>query len=114
MNLKTKAAYKIELAAFTKAMALKDWPSAWLHIERAHILGQYFVIPHLETHWLMFGLAFKTKNYQEILAQIPRLLLAAPGSLTGKAPKGNPGSGRVGIFTPSPTPEDLLEILESK
>lgn len=30
MNLKTKAAYKIELEAFTKAMALKDWPSAWL------------------------------------------------------------------------------------
>lgn len=114
MNSKTKTAYQVELQVFSKALSNKDWPTAWKHIERAHILGQYYVIPHLETHWLMLSLAIKTLNYKEILSQIPRLILAAPGSITGKAPKGNPGSGRIGIFTPSEIPEDLLEILEVK
>lgn len=112
MNPKIKKAYQIEIKSFTDAVATKDWTAAWFHVERAHILGQYFVVPHIETHWLMFGLALKSANYKEMLAQIPRLLLAAPGSLTGKAPKGNPGSSRVGIFTPSETPEDLSRILD--
>lgn len=59
----------------------------------------------------MLSLAFRTLNFKELLAQIPRLFLAAPGSLTGKAPKGNPGSSRVGIFTPHGVPEDLAKIL---
>lgn len=114
MNKKIRHAYKLEIKDFSNAIANKNYPAAWSHLERAHILGQYFVVPHLETHWLMMTLAFKTLNYREMFAQVPRLLLAAPGSLTGKAPKGNPGSGRIGIFTPNEIPKDLIEILESK
>lgn len=111
MSPHVKEAYRAELAAFSNSMNIKDWAAAWVHIERAHILGQYFVVPHLETHWLMLLLALKTFDFKEAAAQIPRLILAAPGSLTGKAPQGNPGSGRVGIFTPQEVPEDLRKVL---
>jgi len=67
-------------------------------LEEAHIISQPYAWPHLYVHWEMFLLAFKHKNWKEVIGQIPRLILAIPGSLTGKAPKGNVGSTRMGIF----------------
>lgn len=111
MNEALKSKYQNEIALYQETLQTQNYSASWNHLERAHILGQYFIIPHVETHWLMFLLAIRTANLKELIAQIPRLILAAPGSMTGKAPKGNPGSARVGIFTPCEIPEDLRSYL---
>ena len=70
-------------------------------LEEAHILSQPYAWPHLYVHWEMFLLALEFRNWRELAGQIPRLILAIPGSLSGKAPKGNVGSTKMGIFEES-------------
>jgi len=67
-------------------------------LEDEHVRIQLKAIPHFIVHWKMLMLALKFKQWNEFLGQIPRLILAIPGSLTGKAPKGNIGSTKMGIF----------------
>jgi hypothetical protein len=59
----------------------------------------------------MFGLAWRRRDLRELFGQLPRLLLAAPGSWTGRAPRGNTGGADVGIFTPMEIPPDLSALL---
>lgn len=70
-------------------------------LEEAHIQSQPSWLRHFKVHWQMFKLALKYGDRKEAIGQIPRLLLAIPGSLLGKAPKGNVGSTRMGIFKSS-------------
>lgn len=76
----------------------QDYHQAMAHLEEAHILSQPHAWPHFYVHWKMFSLAYEFSQRKEYLGQIPRLILAIPGSLTGRAPKGNVGSTRMGIF----------------
>lgn len=103
--------FKLELSLARLAENASDFETAWKHLARAHIIGQYFAGPHLLTHVLMFRLGFKTQNLTEIFGQIPRLILAAPGSWFKKAPKGNTGLSNVGIFQPLAIPDDLKQLL---
>lgn len=103
--------FNLELSLARLAEKSSDFKTAWKHLARAHIIGQYFAGPHLLTHVLMFRLGCKTHNLSEILGQIPRLILAAPGSWFKKAPKGNTGLSNVGIFQPLEIPDDLKQLL---
>lgn len=87
-----------KLAEAHRLKSSKGYSAALLILEEAHILSQPSAIPHLHVHWRMFLLAFEFKQWSEVLGQIPRLMLAVPGSLLGKAPKGNVGSTKMGIF----------------
>lgn len=111
MNPKAREHFNLELSLSRLAEKSNDYETAWKHLARAHILGQYFAWPHVQTHLLMFRLGFKTHNTKEILGQIPRLILAAPGSWLKRAPKGNTGLSNVGIFQPMEIPDDLKKIL---
>lgn len=85
---------------------------AWGHLERAHVLSQAHAWPHVHVHARMLGFAVRRVDLRELLGQLPRLLLAAPGSWTGRAPRGNTGGARVGIFTPMSIPADLQRLLD--
>lgn len=111
MNTKMEAFLKAELEASAAAEASGDVATAWRALERAHILSQAFAVAHTGVHWAMFRFAFRRRDVREMLGQLPRLLLAAPGSLLGRAPLGNTGGANVGIFEPMPIPEDLHEKL---
>lgn len=76
----------------------KPYDERLLLLEDAHLLSQPYALPHFMVHWQMFKLAFANKQWREVFGQIPRLLLAMPGSWLGKAPKGNVGSTKMGIF----------------
>lgn len=76
----------------------KSYAKALAFLEEAHILSQLYAIPHFYVHWEIFLLAFKHNEFNEVFGQIPRLILAIPGSLLGLAPKGNLGSTKMGIF----------------
>lgn len=112
MSPKVKIHFESELAQALDFIRSKDLESAWTALARAHILGQFDAIPHLRVHWHMFRLGLLSLNVQEIAGQIPRMILAIPGSITGKAPKGNTGLSNVGIFQPMDVPEDLQMILQ--
>lgn len=113
MNNKLKQFYAVEINNFLNALKEQRILDAWKSLERAHILGQFFWKEHFYIHILMFTLSLKTFNFKEAVGQISRLLLAIPGSLLRKAPKGNVGTIRVGIFKPMSIPDDLKKILDS-
>ncbi len=75
-----------------------DYIKSLTLLEEEHVRVQLQAWPHFNNHWKMLKLALKFRVWDEFIGQIPRLILAIPGSLTGKAPKGNVGSTRMGIF----------------
>ncbi|CAM3965815.1 DUF3703 domain-containing protein [Corallococcus soli] len=111
MSPHLRGAFEQELLHAREAEARGAPDAAWDHLERAHILSQAHALPHLRVHGAMFSFAGRARDWRELLGQVPRLLLAGPGSLLGRAPRGNTGGADVGIFTPMPIPDDLQRLL---
>jgi hypothetical protein len=86
---------------------------AWSRLEVAHILSQAWWRPHVKVHWTMLRLAARTRDRHEILGQMIRLIVAGPGSVTGRYPVGNTGRANVSATQPMPVPEELAELLAS-
>lgn len=83
----------------------------WLLLEAAHVVGQTRFRPHLETHWLMLGQAWRTRDASEMAGQVLRLLLVPLGHLTGRLPIGNPGRSQVSAFRPMAVRADIAEAI---
>lgn len=98
--------YKTELNLLiqtsNEAEQRTGYTEALYFLEKAHLLSQPYAWSHFYVHALMLKLAFRHRVWKEVLGQIPRLVLAIPGSLTGRAPKGNLGSTKMGIFEEAP------------
>jgi hypothetical protein len=86
----------------------------WKHLERAHILSQPMVGPHLRTHVAMLGAGLRRHDRREVVGQLIRLVVAGPGSLTGRYPVGNTGGADVSALAPMPIPEDLRPFLNTE
>jgi hypothetical protein len=112
MHRRLRDSFERELASARRAEAERDPARAWRHLERAHVLSQAYAWPHVRVHGRMLGLACRRQELREVAGQLPRILLAAPGSWTGRAPRGNTGGADVGIFTLMEIPVDLQQILE--
>ena len=106
-----RAAWRSEQRAAGTARRAGDRDGEWRHLERAHILSQPLAGSHLRTHAAMFGAACRSRNGREIVGQVLRLLLAVPGSLSGRYPVGNTGGADVSAFRPMAVPEDLRPLL---
>ena len=100
-----------ELATAATATTGED---RWHALERAHILSQPWPWPHTVVHWRMLRLALGQRDRREALGQVVRLLVAAPGSASGRYPEGNTGRAAVGLRQPLPIPDDLASILASE
>jgi hypothetical protein len=111
MNERLRRAFDSELSAAARAESNGETRQAWRHLERAHVLSQAYAWPHVRVHGRMFAFARRSGDLRELLGQLPRLLLAAPGSWTGRAPRGNTGGADVGIFTPMEVPAELEALL---
>jgi hypothetical protein len=61
----------------------------------------------------MLGAAGRRRDGREVAGQLLRLLLAVPGSLTGRYPVGNTGGAAVSAFRPMPIPDDLRALLDT-
>jgi hypothetical protein len=59
----------------------------------------------------MLRAAWSRRERHEVLGQMFRLMVAAPGSWTGRYPHGNTGGADVSAFVPMPIPDDLQDIL---
>ena len=108
-----RSAFEHEITSAVHAEKDHDFARAWRHLERAHVLSQAYAWDHLCVHARMFSFAWRRRDVRELLGQLPRLFLAAPGSWTGRAPRGNTGGANGGIFTPMAIPPDLASLLRA-
>jgi hypothetical protein len=106
-----RRAWGAELAEALRARERGDRALQWRHLERAHIVSQPLAGPHVRTHVAMLGFALRTGRAGEVMGQLLRILVAAPGSWTGKYPVGNTGGADVSAFRPMPVPPDLRAVL---
>jgi hypothetical protein len=60
----------------------------------------------------MLGYGLRRRDGREIIGQVVRVVVAAPGSWTGRYPVGNTGGADVSALRPLPIPEDLRTLLE--
>jgi hypothetical protein len=101
------ALWKSKMKETHKLVRAGDMKSAWEALEDAHILSQPAAWPHFRTHLEMFKLGLATRNWNEIVGQIPRMLVAVPASWAGTYPLGNSGRANISMFQPMPLPERL-------
>ena len=102
--------FEQELELYQDALDQGNLPSAWHHLERAHILGQRYPIEHSYVHWKMLLFGIKIKSTKEIVGQIPRLLVGGVKSFVGKIPVGNPGGANLPPLKPFPIDQELQAI----
>ena len=107
-----RRAWSDEMATARAARSRGDVAAEWHHLERAHILSQPVAGPHVRTHVAMLGHGIRRRNRREVLGQIVRLVVAAPGTWTERYPVGNTGGANVSALRPMPIPDDLRAILE--
>jgi hypothetical protein len=110
-NAQVRSVWTDEMRAARAVDSRTDGAEEWRHLERAHILSQPSALLHIRTHAAMLVAALRRRDRHEILGQLFRLMVAGPGSLTGRYPVGNTGGANVNAFTPMPIPEDLRPIL---
>jgi hypothetical protein len=106
--------YREELLLAKNEFDKKQYQQSWLHLERAHILGQPYPAAHTAVHWKMLKFGINVKSGKEICGQIPRLLVGGVKSFVGKIPVGNTGGANVPPLKPMEIPEDLAIIINTK
>jgi hypothetical protein len=107
-----RATWSAERTAARDARRRGDTTSEWAHLERAHIVSQPMAVAHVRTHLAMLAAGLRRRDRAEVLGQILRTLVAAPGSWTGRYPRGNTGGADVSALRPMPIPDDLRELLD--
>src|SRR4051794_34959035 len=100
-----------ERAAASSARRRNDTEGEWRHLERAHVLSQPMAVAHVRTHVSMLGYGVRHRDRREIVGQLVRLAVAAPGTWTGRYPVGNTGGANVSALKRMPIPDDLQEAL---
>ncbi|TQC49829.1 DUF3703 domain-containing protein [Rhodococcus sp. WS4] len=103
-----RTVYREEMAAAKSAATAE---ARWIHLERAHIASQPDPWLHTCNHVAMLVLALRQRDRREALGQMVRIVVAAPGSMAGRYPEGNPGRVAAGLMTPMPIPADPAAAL---
>ena len=103
-----RSAWSNERSAARDARARGDAAEEWRHLERAHVLSQPVASLHLRTHVAMLAAGFRRRDGHEVVGQLLRLIVAGPGSMTGRYPVGNTGGADVSALAPMPIPADLV------
>jgi hypothetical protein len=86
---------------------------AWQALEEAHVLSQPWAWPHIRVHAAMLALRWRVRDAGEVRGQLLRLLVAGPGSVTGRYPAGNTGRASAPATQPMSIPAELVELLRS-
>ncbi len=108
LNAAARRLYRSEMATARTSATVS---CRWAHLERAHIVSQPDAWLHTRNHIAMFALALREHDRREALGQLLRIVVAAPGSITGRYPEGNTGRVDAGLMTPMPIPSDLAVAL---
>lgn len=113
MHQALRQTYERELTAALEQCTANQLDKAFAHLERAHILGQSFTLPHARVHWEMLKVGWARRDWTEIIGQIIRIV----GSLLLTwlwVPLGNTGGAHVSPFKSMPIPEEFHELLKHR
>lgn len=111
MKDKLRKAFESEMSLAKNKYKLGQYDDSFYHLERAHILGQSYIIPHTQSHWWMLKLGWKRSDFKEIFGQMTRIIASIVFSRIW-VPIGNTGGANVNPLKPMPVPEDLKKHLE--
>ena len=110
MNSVLRVAYEKEIALAKNLIATDELRQGYFHLERAHVIGQAFVGPHIRSHWLMLKVEFRRKRPCAVFGQAVRIVLGALGSAAELVPVGNTGGSDVSMFKRLPiSPESIID-----
>lgn len=108
-----RARWAQERTAARDARRGNELGDEWGHLERAHVLSQPLAIPHVRTHAAMLGYGLRHRDRREVVGQLVRMFVAAPGTLTRRYPVGNTGGANVVATRSMPIPADLEAFLDA-
>ena len=117
MNLSPRFARRIrpfvqrELDLAVCHEARGEFSSAFVHLERAHVLGQASTVEHVRVHWAMFRWALRQRVPTEAIGQAWRMAGALLKTWLW-VPVGNTGGAGVSGFRPMPIPHELQRQLD--
>ena len=114
MNAGHRKALEQEIFLARDLMRLGKDDEAFVHLERAHVLGQEQIRPHVLSHWLMLRVAIHRRQPIAILGQAARIVLGALGSAVGAVPTGNTGGTNISMFKRMPIDPELLSIMQGR
>lgn len=111
MKTKLRNAFNHEMQLAQECFAIKDFKQCYMHLERAHILGQRNYIPHVKSHYGMYKVGVATGDLREALGQVTRMIMSI-FSIINLVPLGNTGRARISPIKPMPIPADLAHYFE--
>lgn len=114
MRHQLKKAFEAEMAAAHQLLQSGSLDQAFVHLERAHVLGQRYVVPHVKTHWWMLRIGLQRRSARQVWGQAVRIVLGAIGSAINVVPVGNTGGTDINMFARLPIEPDLGKVLREK
>jgi uncharacterized protein DUF3703 len=112
MNPVQSIAFDNEIALAKELIAKDELEAGFRHLERAHVIGQGFVLPHATAHWLMLRVEFRRRRVMASFGQIVRIVLGMLGSAVGVVPVGNTGGTDISMFKRMPIEPELQSIID--
>jgi 7,8-dihydropterin-6-yl-methyl-4-(beta-D-ribofuranosyl)aminobenzene 5'-phosphate synthase len=100
-------AFNREMGAARAAWAAGHADVTFRLLERAHILGQRHLWPHILTHLWMLRVGWRHRDWREVFGQLLRLAATLPAALFGWVPVGNTGGANVSALRPMPVPPEF-------
>lgn len=104
--------FREAIAAGRAALRAGRLDEAFRCFERAHVIGQMWIAPHLLSHWEMLRVGWRRRDPREVAGQLLRLALTVPGTWLDRLPEGNTGGANVNPFRPMPVEPALRRLLE--
>ena len=114
MNPIQKAGFDLEIAQARALMSRGELQGAFRHLERAHVIGQSHVVPHVVAHWLMLGIELRRCQLVAAWGQVVRIVLGALGSAVGVVPTGNTGGSNVNMFKRIKIEPELQDLIAGR
>ena len=111
MNPVQGNAFDNEIALAREFIAKGELESGFRHLERAHVIGQAFVAPHVLSHLLMLGVEVRRRRVMATAGQAVRIALGMLGSAVGIVPVGNTGGTDISMFKRMPIDPELQKII---
>ena len=114
MHAALEKRFRSEIAQARRLLKSGSLDEAFEHLQRAHVLGQRYIVPHIQAHWLMLRIGVARRAVAEVLGQAARIVLGALGSAVGVVPTGNTGGTDISMFKRLPIDPELEKALNEK
>lgn len=101
-----------ELTNAKRARSAGDFRQEFVHMERAHVIGQESTYWHVKVHVLMLVWAVRHRSVREALGQVFRIVGAGTATALGLVPQGNTGGANISAFKKMPIAPDLAAIIQ--